>query len=63
MIGSDEGIVNKAAVDQFSKNAPLVDYKVWPGLFHEIHNEPQKQQVFNHTLNWIKAHFKANSPV
>lgn len=63
MIGSDEGIVNKAAVDQFSKNAPLVDYKVWPGLFHEIHNEPQKQQVFNHTLNWIKAHFKVNSPV
>ena len=53
MIGSQEGIVSKDAVDRFCKVAPHVDYKVWPGLFHEIHNEPEKQDVFKYTLNWI----------
>ncbi|RMG79156.1 MAG: alpha/beta hydrolase [Bacteroidetes bacterium] len=33
-----------------------VTMKVWPGLYHEIHNEPEKQQVFEYTLNWIKTH-------
>ena len=53
MIGSKEGIVNKDAVDQFCKIAPNVEYKVWPGLFHEIHNEPEKKEVFDFTLTWL----------
>ncbi len=53
MIGSEEGIVSKDAVDQFCKIAPRVTYKVWPNLFHEIHNEAEKQEVFDFTLDWI----------
>jgi alpha-beta hydrolase superfamily lysophospholipase len=56
MIGSKEGIVNKEAVDNYCEQASFVDYKVWPDLYHEIHNEPQKEQVFKHTLTWIKHH-------
>lgn len=29
-------------------------FKSWPGLFHELHNEPEKQEVFDYTLSWIK---------
>lgn len=25
----------------------------WPGLYHEIHNEPEKEDVFHFTLNWM----------
>jgi acylglycerol lipase len=30
--------------------------KIWPGLFHEVHNEPEKEQVFAYLLNWLDAH-------
>jgi alpha-beta hydrolase superfamily lysophospholipase len=53
MIGSDEGIVNKASVDKFYEYAPNTTYKVWPGLFHELHNEPEKKQIFDFSIKWI----------
>lgn len=53
MIGSQEGIVSKAAVDEFCKITPNVTYKVWPDLFHEIHNEAEKQDVFSFTKKWM----------
>jgi alpha-beta hydrolase superfamily lysophospholipase len=30
--------------------------KIWPGMFHEIHNEPEKDQVFNYLREWLDAH-------
>ena len=56
MIGTGEGIVNKQSVDQFCEKAPLTDFKVWPDLYHEIHNEPEKNAVYTHTLSWINQH-------
>lgn len=40
----------------WKKNA---DLKIWPGMMHEIHNEPQKKQVWDHMLSWLdKLMFK-----
>ena len=58
MIGSQEGIVNKDAVDQFCQIAPHVTYKVWPDLFHEIHNEAEKKDVFEFTRKWMDENLK-----
>jgi alpha-beta hydrolase superfamily lysophospholipase len=30
--------------------------KIWPGLFHEIHNEPEKEQVFEYLRQWLDNH-------
>jgi alpha-beta hydrolase superfamily lysophospholipase len=30
--------------------------KMWEGMLHEIHNEPQKEQVFAYMLDWLGAH-------
>lgn len=30
--------------------------KLWEGLYHEPHNEPEKQEVFQFMLDWLKAH-------
>jgi alpha-beta hydrolase superfamily lysophospholipase len=27
--------------------------KIWPGLFHEVHNEPEKEEVFEYLRNWL----------
>ncbi len=53
MIGSDENIVNKTAVDKFCELAQRVEYKIWPGLYHEIHNEPEKNEVMAYSRKWI----------
>lgn len=30
--------------------------KVWPGLYHEVHNEPEKEQVFEFLRSWLDQH-------
>ena len=30
--------------------------KIWPGLFHEVHNEPEKEQVFAYLKKWMDDH-------
>jgi acylglycerol lipase len=30
--------------------------KIWSGLYHEIHNEPEKVEVFEYLRNWLDAH-------
>ena len=27
--------------------------KFWEGLFHELHSEPEKSQVFEHLIDWL----------
>jgi acylglycerol lipase len=34
--------------------------KIWPDLYHEVHNEPEKDQVFAYLLNWLNAHLKTS---
>lgn len=42
---------------QFAAKAPdkLVTYKEWEGLYHEMHNEPQRQEVFQFMAGWLSA--------
>ena len=30
--------------------------KIWQGLYHEVHNEPEKEQVFEFLHEWLDAH-------
>jgi alpha-beta hydrolase superfamily lysophospholipase len=30
-------------------------YKKWVGMYHEIHNEPDKQRVFDYALGWLDS--------
>ena len=32
----------------------LIVYKEFPGLFHEMHNEPEKEQLINAILHFIQ---------
>lgn len=59
MLGDKEGIVNLDAIIEFSKSAPNVTFKVWPNLYHELHNEPEKLEVYKYTLQWIRENLNA----
>jgi alpha-beta hydrolase superfamily lysophospholipase len=32
-----------------------VELKVYPGLYHEVFNEPEREQVLNDVVSWINA--------
>lgn len=33
--------------------------KIWQGLYHEVHNEPEKAQVFEYLREWLDKHSHA----
>lgn len=55
MHGGADKITSAAATKEFfGRVAGDVSHREWPGLYHEIHNEPEKEQVFEFTLAWMK---------
>ncbi len=60
MSGSEDRLCSIDGVKEFAANAPkgLVTLKIWKGLYHEIHNEPEKAEVFKFTVDWIFKHLK-----
>jgi alpha-beta hydrolase superfamily lysophospholipase len=54
MHGGADRLTSAAASREFA--AKIQDgctYKEWDGLFHEIHNEPEQQQVFAAMIDWL----------
>jgi alpha-beta hydrolase superfamily lysophospholipase len=54
--GAADQIAYARGSQEFS-NAVCCDctLKLWEGLYHETHNEPEKAQVLNHTLEWMES--------
>ena len=54
MVGEKEEIVNPDAIHRLAQKGPKILLKTWPDLYHELHNEPEKQDVMTYSLNWMK---------
>jgi alpha-beta hydrolase superfamily lysophospholipase len=53
--GTEDGVVSTDAIDTFSKQyGGPVQVKVWPGLFHEILNEPNRNDIMLGAVNWLE---------
>ncbi len=54
MHGAADPITSAQASQAFSERAgDKVTLKVWDGLYHEIHNEPEQAEVFKLMLDWL----------
>lgn len=54
MHGTADRLTSSKATEEFAnKNPQKVELKLWDGFYHEIHNEPEKQQVFDYIANWL----------
>ena len=54
--GSDDKLTSCAATEAFSKRITGdVTFKKFNGLYHEIHNEPEKQEVLSYILGWLDS--------
>ncbi len=57
MQGSGDRIVSIEANRLFAQNTKgETTIKLWDGLYHEVHNEPEKDQVIQYMISWINRH-------
>ncbi len=54
MHGDADRLTSWQASTEFARKAgPNCTLKIWPGLYHEIHNEPTQDEVFAFLLDWL----------
>jgi len=53
--GSDDLILSVEGSREFAGKANMVELKIWEGGYHELHNEPFKDEVFKYIMNWIEV--------
>lgn len=55
MHGTADRITSVNGSKEFATHAgSLVELKIWDGLYHELHNEPEKADVLEYETNWLK---------
>ncbi|MBN1781002.1 lysophospholipase [bacterium] len=63
MHGGEDRITSPENTRLFARDAGAVcTLKIWDGLYHEIHNEPEKQKVFDATGQWLEEVLKVPVP-
>ncbi|MEL6864117.1 MAG: lysophospholipase [Bacteroidota bacterium] len=52
--GSADKIIDPAASRAFAERIKgQVEYKEWPGQYHELQWDTMREEVYQHTLNWV----------
>lgn len=61
MQGGDDKIVNKATVREWFNHVQLSEkrFKEWPKCYHEIFNEPEREEVFEYAKDFVISQLKA----
>lgn len=57
--GTGDSITSYKASKEFAENAKIngkdLTYKEWPDLYHELHNEIEKDKVFKFVNDWMES--------
>ncbi|HIN39025.1 MAG TPA: alpha/beta hydrolase [Flavobacteriales bacterium] len=54
--GDKDALTSCVASSEFANTADeKVELKIWDGLKHEPHNEPEKEKVFGFLCDWVKS--------
>ncbi len=60
MHGSDDQLGYKEGSQEFASRVKQdCTLKIWEGLSHELHNEPEKEDVFEFTIQWMEKLVKS----
>lgn len=56
MHGGGDHITSAEATKQFAKQVQQdCTLKIWEGLYHELHNELEKEEIMIYLTNWLKS--------
>ena len=54
--GTGDKIISAPATKEFfGRVTGDVTHREWPGLYHELHNEREQEEVFKYTLDWMEG--------
>ncbi|MCQ6274449.1 alpha/beta hydrolase [Bacillus sp. V3B] len=61
MQGGDDQVVNKQIVNKWFNIVPLSEkrFKEWPKCYHEIFNEPEREEVFEYAKDFFNSQLKS----
>ncbi len=51
--GSEDKLTSPEGSREFAGKTGMAELKIWDGGYHELHNEPFKNEVFTYILTWI----------
>jgi alpha-beta hydrolase superfamily lysophospholipase len=51
--GSDDMLTSPEGSREFAGKTDMAVLKIWDGSYHELHNEPFKDEVFKYIMSWI----------
>ncbi len=56
MHGTGDRITSWKASEEFAAlNSDMVRLKLWNGAYHELHHEPEREDVFAYIMDWLKT--------
>lgn len=60
MVGSEDHIINLEKVKEFAENVPkeFLTFKIFSDYYHELHNDYEKESVFNTIIEWLVSQTK-----
>ena len=62
MHGDGDPITSSQASREFAEKAgEPCHLKIWQGLYHEIHNEPEQDQVFAYMKEWLDGRLESGA--
>jgi alpha-beta hydrolase superfamily lysophospholipase len=51
--GNADSLTSHDASLRFANRGKNIQFKSWPNCYHELHHEPEREDIFNFTLDWI----------
>ncbi len=62
--GGEDRLMPPSASEVVRQHAgsPDLTVRIWDGLYHEPHNEPEKEQVLDDVVAWLDAHRSVPAP-
>jgi alpha-beta hydrolase superfamily lysophospholipase len=56
MHGAEDGLTSPEGTKDFAARNPAnLTLKIWSELYHELHFEPEREQVFSYVLEWLEG--------
>ncbi|MFZ6030339.1 MAG: alpha/beta hydrolase [Chloroflexota bacterium] len=59
--GTADSLVFARGSEEFAARTPRATLKLWDGLYHEVHNEPEKETVLADIARWMDGQLKPDS--
>jgi len=60
MHGTEDKLTSHGATQELHERIPeRSELKLWEGFYHELHNEPEQEELLSYVTQWLEKHLKS----